>query len=308
MAGLDSSLVRLEEVGKLDNICKSILSKKQVLARILKGTIEAYENYSAEEIAEKFIEGEPKVNKVPVHRDEITGMNTEDNSETEGEVRYDVLFKAKVPDFDKDEEYIVNVESQGDYYTKYPLLSRAVYYCGRLLSAQKDREFSNDNYQDIRKVHSIWVCLNGNDKTSKANENTIASYVFTKKDIYGKQQFNRTDYDLVEIIMICLGDEEKVDNELLACLGTFFSSKKDAETKKRILHDEHGIIFDSDIEREVDNMCNYGEYVLEKGEENATVKLLKNIMKNLNLPIDKALVVAEVPEDKWAMYKQLVLE
>lgn len=307
MAGLNSSLVHLEEVGKLDNICKSILSKKQVLARILKGTIEAYENYSAEEIAEKFIEGEPKVNKVPVHRDEITGMNTEDNSETEGEVRYDVLFKAKVPDSDKDEEYIVNVESQGDYYTKYPLLSRAVYYCGRLLSAQKDREFSNDNYQDIRKVHSIWVCLNGSSKTSKKNENTIARYVFTKKDIYGEQQFDRTDYDLAEIIMICLGDEEEANNELLACLGTFFSSKKDVETKKRILHDEHGIIFDSDIEREVGNMCNYGEYLIEKTQETSTVESLKNIMETMNLTVEQALSALKIPQDKWAMYKQLVM-
>ncbi len=41
---------------------------------------------------------------------------------------------------------------------KYKLLNRAIFYVSRLVSSQKERDFVNTNYDDIKQVFSIWIC------------------------------------------------------------------------------------------------------------------------------------------------------
>ena len=55
---------------------------------------------------------------------------------------------------------IINVEAQRKEPTKYDILNRAVFYVSREISSQKNREFVNSNYNDIKKVYSIWICMN----------------------------------------------------------------------------------------------------------------------------------------------------
>ena len=42
----------------------------------------------------------------------------------------------------------------------YPLMKKAVYYVSRLISGQKENEFHDDDYNGLKKVYSIWVCMN----------------------------------------------------------------------------------------------------------------------------------------------------
>jgi len=74
-----------------DAACKRVLSEKAILARIMKACLEEYKECDANEIAEKYIEGQPQVSTVPVLLDEsgtiISGMDTEDKSVHEGIIR-----------------------------------------------------------------------------------------------------------------------------------------------------------------------------------------------------------------------------
>ena len=91
-----------------DAACKRVLSEKAILARIMKSCLEEYKDCDVNDIAEKYIEGQPQVSAVPVLPDEggtvISGMDTEDKSVREGTVTYDIRFRAIVPD---SEEQIV---------------------------------------------------------------------------------------------------------------------------------------------------------------------------------------------------------
>ena len=59
------------------SICKKLLSFKIFLAHILKNCIDEFKNFDPEEIADKYIEGEPKISEITVHQDEeIKGINT----------------------------------------------------------------------------------------------------------------------------------------------------------------------------------------------------------------------------------------
>ena len=71
-----------------DAACKRVLSEKAILARIMKSCLEEYKECEVNDIAEKYIEGQPQVSTVPVLPDEggtvISGMDTEDKSVREG--------------------------------------------------------------------------------------------------------------------------------------------------------------------------------------------------------------------------------
>lgn len=57
-------------------------------------------------------------------------------------------------------QIIINVEAQKDEPSKYDIFNRAVFYVSRLISSQKERDFKNSDYDNIKKVYSIWVCMN----------------------------------------------------------------------------------------------------------------------------------------------------
>ena len=53
-----------------DAACKRVLSEKAILARIMKACLEEYTDCGVNEIAERYIEGQPQVSAVPVLPDE----------------------------------------------------------------------------------------------------------------------------------------------------------------------------------------------------------------------------------------------
>ena len=97
-----------------DAACKRVLSEKAILARIMKSCLEEYKDCDVNDIAEKYIEGQPQVSAVPVLPDEggtvISGMDTEDKSVHEGTVTYDIRFRAIVPGSEEQIALIINVD------------------------------------------------------------------------------------------------------------------------------------------------------------------------------------------------------
>ena len=88
-----------------DESCKNILANKIILAWIMKSCMKEYEDCSIRDIADHYIEGIPEISQREVHRDEapasdpgkIRGENTEDKAVNEGTVRYDIMFRAILP-------------------------------------------------------------------------------------------------------------------------------------------------------------------------------------------------------------------
>lgn len=169
-----------------DAACKRVLSEKAILARIMKSCLEEYKDCDVNDIAEKYIEGQPEVSAVPVLPDEggtvISGMDTEDKSVREGTVTYDIRFRAIVPDSEEQIALIINVEAQNDFYPGYPLIKRGIYYCSRMISSQYGREFTGSHYKKIKKVYSIWICM----KPPQYRENTITRYRLVEEYLVGE--------------------------------------------------------------------------------------------------------------------------
>ncbi|MCD7904842.1 MAG: Rpn family recombination-promoting nuclease/putative transposase [Clostridiales bacterium] len=274
---------------------------KIFLANILKDCLEEFKDYDQYDIADKFIEGEPEISVEAVHENEkeiIKGMDREDTI-----VRYDILFYAFVPSLAGKVKLIINVEAQNDFAPKYPLLKRAVYYCSRLISDQYNKEFSNSEYGKIKKVVSIWICCN----VPKNKQNTITRFSLKEQNIIGQAKYNFKDYDLLDIVMVCLGrrDSENYKN-CLKLVEVTTSSDLSAQERLDIMKNEFNIKITKNIEEEVTTMCNVSYGIEKRGEEKTTVTHLKNAMNNLHITLEQAMKVLGIPENDYPKYRSLV--
>ena len=163
------------EKANLDAACKRLLANKPILAWIMKSCLFEYADHTIKDIAEKYIEGTPEISSEPVHQDEvipdkITGSDTGDVSINEGTVTYDIKFTAIIPNTKNKIHMYINIEAQNEYYPGYPLIKRGLYYCCRMISSQYNREFTGAHYEKLKKVCSIWICIDPPQKRSRGRE------------------------------------------------------------------------------------------------------------------------------------------
>ena len=293
-----------------DAACKRLLADRRVLAWILKGSLQEYLDFDAGAIAEYCIEKEAQIGSVPVlpdrgsvksgggsgdphspekeTRDEqersedrprsVYGITNEDTSATEGRIFYDIRFLSSVPKENHTARLMIDVEAQNKFYPGYPLLMRAIYYSSRMISSQHGTEFEKSHYEKIRKVCSVWVCLN----PPGYRENTITRYQMQEEHVYGTVTEYRQHYDLMTVVMICLGEAEKqgeiedgvketdilpgkteaarnAQAALLRLLNVLFSVSLPPEEKSRILEEEFQIPKRKEMEEEMIMMGNLGQ-------------------------------------------------
>ena len=256
------------EDARRDQSCKIVLANKVFLSRILKRCVEEYKDCTYEEIA-GFIEGEPEISSAPLRPASlINGMESEDHSDADA-VKFDIKFSAAIPGSKSGIGLIINLEAQNKYHNGYPLTKRGMYYCSRLISSQYGREFEKSHYERLKKVYSIWLCLNA----PKERRNTITEYGMTERNIVGRVVEERENYDLIKIVMVCLGradengDVPDCDDEMLAFLDVLFANELRTVRKKQILEDRFGIEMSRKAEEEVDRMCNFSDGFYERGLE-----------------------------------------
>lgn len=282
-----------------DQAAKKVLSQKKILAFILKRMVEEFEDESVQDIMTKYIEGTPRISQVPVHPDEtnqeierIQGNNTEDSTISEGMVRYDILFQALVPKTKEPIMLIINIEAQGKANPGYSILRRATYYASRMVSSQRGRGFYGDDYDNIKKVYTIWICMNA----PKDMGNSINRYRMTEERLHGKYHAKPGQYNLLNVVMLYLGNR-KTQDSLIEMLRIIFKEKAPALVKKQQLEEEYGIRLTEDETKGLSKMCNLSEGVYDSGvldgisqgilqEREAS---LRNLMENTGWSLEKAM-------------------
>ncbi len=232
----------------------------------------------------------------------VQGMGNEDISQNEGTVYYDVRFNAIAPSTEEhgNIRLIINAEAQNRFKPKYPLTKRAVYYGSRLISAQNGTVFTKSDYQKLCKVYSIWICVN----PAKKFRNTITRYSLKPETIIGNAVEAPENYDLINIVMVCLGKmEEWNDNNLIKFLGVLFQNELSAREKKDILERDFDIPMTETFESEVDDMCNLSQGVAEEAMQQGRTHILIELVNDGVLTIEKAAEKAgmSVEEFKNAM-------
>ena len=163
MNDISSTILTNEEgKAKYDTALKNLLSNKQFLSRILKRFTHEFKDASLSDIENKYIENNDiAVSGKMVGRNltNIEGINIEDKTLNEGNVFYDIMFKASYPDYTG--KYIglyINIEIQNSYRRGYPIEKRGMYYAARRFGSQLKSITKETDYASLEKVYSVWIC------------------------------------------------------------------------------------------------------------------------------------------------------
>ena len=305
---LASALNIADAKAKYDENIKNILSDKEILAWLLKNAATEFADLTIEEII-GCIEGEPEVSTVEVNPGgtnktgefprKITGIKNEDKVPNEGTIYYDIRFYAYVPKERKRIKIILNLEAQKEFYPGYQIVTRGVFYGGRMISAQLDTEFEIPNYDDLKKVYSIWICV----EAPQYIGNSISSYSLEKKDIVAGIPDNRQSYDKLSVVMICLNEKMEKKTEFLEMMNTLLSQTKTVEEKKRELEEKFHISMESKLGERVNLMCNLSDLVEERGikkgkeegreegreeERKNSVRVMLDMLRDIGYSMDDA--------------------
>ncbi len=265
---LKNAVMATDRDAQYDNSAKRLIAHKIVLAWILIRTVEEFKGMEPLEVA-ALIEGIPYISAVPVepgltnavrfkNGKRLVGFNTENQEMNEGLVRFDIVFYVRMKDGLS--QIIINVEAQKDEPGEYEILNRAVFYVSRLVSSQKERDFENSSYDDIKSVYSIWICMN-------MEENTMSHIHLTKEDLIGSYEW-KGNLDLLNIIMIGLAKELPEHDEtyeLHRLLGALLSRELTVDEKLDIIGKEYDIPLEENFRKDMSTMCNLSQGVKEEG-------------------------------------------
>ena len=265
---LKNAVLATNRDAQYDNSAKRLIAHKIILARILIKTVEKFKGMDPLEVA-ALIEGIPYISTVPVepgltnevhfqNGKRIVGFNTENQEVNEGLVRFDIVFYVRMKDGLS--QIIINVEAQKDEPGEYEILNRAVFYVSRLISSQKEKDFENSSYDDIKCVYSIWICMN-------MEENTMSHIHLTKEDMIGSYEW-KGNLDLLNIIMIGLAKELPEHDEtyeLHRLLGALLSRELTVDEKLDIIGNEYDIPLEENFRKDMSTMCNLSQGVKEEG-------------------------------------------
>ena len=265
---LKNAVMATDRDAQYDNSAKRLIAHKIVLAWILIRTVEEFKGMEPLEVA-ALIEGIPYISAVPVepgltnavrfkNGKRLVGFNTENQELNEGLVRFDIVFYVRMKDGLS--QIIINVEAQKDEPGEYEILNRAVFYVSRLISSQKERDFENSSYDDIKCVYSIWICMN-------MEENTMSHIHLTKEDMIGSYEW-KGNLDLLNIIMIGLAKELPEHDEtyeLHRLLGALLSRELTVDEKLDIIGKEYDIPLEENFRKDMSTMCNLSQGVKEEG-------------------------------------------
>lgn len=287
-----------------DRHAKRILAHKKIMAYILKRTVPEFKDASLDDIADIYIEGEPAVGTVPVNPDKtntacIRGDRNESVSATEGWITYDILFRARVPDTEERITLIINVEAQKTQdknHLGYHLLNRAVYYAARLISSQKETEFTGSAYDDIKKVYSIFICMD-----SPNGKNAINRYEMKEQHLFHRYAADKKNYDLISVVMIYLA-EGRAQDRLISLLQLLFEETKlSGAEREEALHKKYQIHLTTEMREELNTMCNLSEGIVDRTTERVTKSMftenVKSLVEATGWSLDKAMDTLKVPTD-----------
>ncbi len=259
---------------------KRLLAQKTILAHILIKTVDEFKGMKPEDVV-PYIEGEPKVGIVPVEpgltnaettdaqNQRIIGLNTENAEINEGLIRFDIIFYVRMKNGLS--QIIVNIECQKDEPSAYKILNRAIFYVSRLVSSQKERDFVNTNYDDIKQVFSIWICMN-------MDYNSL-SHIHLAKDEMLRPYDWKGNLDLLNIVMVGITNdipEHDENYEMHRLLGALLSSELKEQEKLDILEHEYNIPINNEFREDVRIMCNLSTGI----EEKTTEKIILNMYES----------------------------
>ena len=125
------------------------------------------------------------------------------------------------------------------------------------------------NYNDIKKVYTIWICMN-------QKENSLNYLHLTNEKLMGKTAIEKAG-DLIHIILLGLAKNlppYTEENKLHRLLGALFTNELTADEKISIIESEYNIEAKNELRKDVRKVSGLGESLVESAAEETKIKFI----------------------------------
>ena len=120
----------------------------------------------------------------------------------------------------------------------------------------------------------------------------MTRYHMTKDQVIGNTYVKEEAYDLLETIILSLGEPENdADCSILNLLNTLFSPSVLPDEKKNVLSKKYNIAMTAELESEVQRMCNLSTAIANEAARNKSLQTAKKLLLNGKLNFEE---IAEV--------------
>ena len=130
----------------------------------------------------------------------------------------------------------------------------------------------------------------------------------------------------MNIVMLCLGSSDNIEDNALGMLNTLLSDTMSSSERIEILDKKFDFDMSPDDKKEVSEMCNVSRGVydkgmdrgitlgmdkgmalgMDKGIDKSTLNSISKMMSTFNITIDRAMDILEVPDEKREYYKSQI--
>lgn len=285
---------------EMDEKCHDLFLNKEILAPVLKETIEEYEGLTVNEIISLI--DEASISKIEAVSDypqsiNIQQIDTDLKSVTDKLVLFDIHFKAALPQDKQNKlnfQLFIDFEPQGIYNPGYPLIKRAMYYAARSLSRQLGELTEETDFSCLQKVYSIWVCYDP--KIPKKLKNTVSRYKMGRKDYYGEVDETVSNYDLMEVVIVRIDALKESNVEIFDYLKGIFTNDREKIIK-------HTGPLSDEIIKEVDTMSGVGALILDRGRTEGEITgekkgRVKGLYYDANFTIEEIAEKTKISEEE----------
>lgn len=284
-----------DQSSSYDTNVKFLLADKQILAWILKYAVREFQDMERKEII-SCISEEIEVGIRPVdpglsNLGRIMETNAEDNVPGEGRIFYDIRFTAYHKG--KEMKFLINVEAQRSTdpgKLGYHLENRILYYLARMISAQKQTEFFHSDFDGLKRVRSIWICMD-----REKDGDAIEEIGLVRRSVFGGDG-KPEEMELMKGIVIHVRNGENLEesqNALISMLEKLLSGME-TEEKKQVLIEKYGMVMTDQLERRMRIMCNLSEDIFERGIEQGVDQYLAKLIR---IKVGKGKTIAQIAEE-----------
>ena len=287
----------------VDEELKDRLMSKEILAYIASQFVDDFAHMSWKQV-------------LPYLEDPLSfGVNRGDRERSDrehGSIRYDILVRLRSPrGKDKRIGVLLNIEGQNEVRSYEAVKRRMLYYTCRLVSEQKEDVFTNDRYEDLAEVVSVWIFL----RPAEKDQGRVVEW-----SMAGRQLSDLDESDTrwkgglkgLKVVAVCVPDQKHVQSKTVAdLLGVYLDPGLSPGERSEKLRDDWDVHLPPQTEEDTGMFEGAGRSLwkegVQKGKEENLLENIQSLVEQLHLSPEQAMDALDIPPEERDRIREKLL-
>ena len=294
----------------VDEELKDRLMNKEILAYIASQFVDDFAHMSWRQV-------------LPYLEDPLGGVSKGDRESSasgHGSVRYDILVRLRSPrGKDKRIGVLLNIEGQNEVRSYEAVKRRMLSYTCRLVSEQKEDVFTNDHYEDLAEVVSVWIFL----RPAEKDQGRVVEWSMAGRQLSNLDESGTTwkgGLKGLKVVAVCVPDQKHVQSKTVAdLLGVWLNALLPAGERSERLKDGWDVELPPQQEEDTGMFEGAGRSLwkegrkeglqegIQQGKESTLLENIQSLVEQLHLSPEQAMDALDIPPEERDRIREKLL-